>query len=187
MAVNPRPWYAESMTNSDLPVAPDSPLDIADSILPAFVDADDKKRKYLAYRLCGFSRQEACDYVVLAPRTIRNWVNKDPNFKLIEETNLLTLRHQFSKQITLFEFTRNFKLSLDNDFDILDKFKRGGMDDLTKAEREYFLKMRGMYTPQQFSVLEELFAGRAKPEDFDWEMIVRGKGDIPTSAPKALT
>lgn len=164
----------------------DSPLDIADAVLPAFDGYNDLKRNYLSYRLCGFGRNESCRYVSIHPRTVNNWKNNDPEFRKIEETNLLSLRKQFSKVITLFEFTRNFRLTLGNDTAILDKVRRRGVAALNKDEKEYFIKMRSMYTPQQYSVLEELFEGKNPIADFDWAIYVRGKGELPASAQAAL-
>ena len=178
--------YPEGMTTVPMTLEnADNPLDIADAILPSFDGYNDKKREYMSHRLCGFGRQESCRYAKIHVRTVNNWMQSDEQFRLIEQTNLLTLRKQFSKMITLFEFTRNFHLTLSNDAHILDKVKRNGIAKLSKDEKEYFIKMRGMYTPQQFSVLEELFEGKTKVQDFDWEILVRGKNNALNPATSA--
>jgi hypothetical protein len=172
------------MTEALATINTNSPLDIADAVLPHFDGNSEKKRKYLSYRLCGFGRNEACKYTSVHPRTINNWCQEDESFARIEKENLLELRKGFSKHIVLFEFTRNFRLTIDNDFELIEKVKVGGVDSLTKEEREYFIKARTMYTPQQFAVLEDLFTGKGEVKDFDWEMLVRGKGDFPSSTQK---
>ena len=179
MLVNPHSCYHVYMAPALVPTNEDNPFDIADAVLPNFDGSSEKKRKYLSYRLCGFGRNEACKYVHIHPRTIKNWILEDSAFEQIEKANLLTLRKDFSKQIVLFEFTRNFRLTIDNDFEMIDKVKEVGVGGLSVSEREYFLKLRSMYTPQQFAVLEDLFTGKQEVKDFDWEMIVRGKGEIP--------
>jgi hypothetical protein len=160
-----------------LTVNEDSPLDIADSILPAFDGMSDKKREYLSYRLCGFGRLETCKIVDLHVRTVNNWCLEDPEFKKIEKTNLLELRKQFSKHIALFEFTRNFRLVLDIDTRVINKVRARGMVGLTKEEREYFIKMRGMYTPQQFQVLEDLFQGKSSSVVLNWAVFIKEGSD----------
>jgi hypothetical protein len=159
----------------------DDPVAIADALLPAFDGDNDKKREYLSYRLCGFSRHESAKYADIHFKTIGNWVRRDPDFARIEKTNLLELRREFSRTISLFEFTRNFKLVLSNDFVILDKVKTRGIHTLTKYEKDYLDKMRSMYTPQQYTVLEELFENTRGGEDFDWTLLVKGRGTPPFS------
>lgn len=163
----------------------DSPLDIADSVLPIFGHASDKKREYLSYRLCGFGRTEACRYAGVDLNTVKQWVKRDKRFAAIEKENLLELRNKFAKDITAYEFTRNFRLALANDARVLDKVKRVGINKLTKSETDYFLKIRQTYTPQQLSVLEQLLDGSLGKDDFDWTMMVKGRGPFP-GAPRML-
>lgn len=184
--VNPRPCYTRTMTEALVPVTPSSPLDIADAVLPHFDGNSEKKRKYLSYRLCGYGRNEACKYASVHPRTINNWCLEDESFARIEKENLLELRKGFSKHIVLFEFTRNFRMTIDNDFEVIEKVHEHGIDALSKDERDYFIKARAMYTPQQFAVLEDLFTGKSEAKDFDWEMLVRGKGEFPPTVSKTF-
>jgi hypothetical protein len=94
-------------------------LSIADSVLPRFDWNDDKKRAYLSFRLCGFGRQEACDRVKITRKTIYNWMSNDSAFHDVEQMNLMELRKEFSKNILSLEFTRNMRMILERDSNVL--------------------------------------------------------------------
>jgi hypothetical protein len=169
------------MTTNPHALASPQPADqeIADAVLPAFSWEDDKKRRYLVFRLCGFSRNESCDYAHVHPKSIQRWRRDDPDFDRIERTNLLELREQFSTKILKFEFTRQYLLAMQLDYTVLTKAHKEGLNKLSKAESDYLGKMRSTYGPQQIQTMENLFKDEGK--DFDWEMIVRGKGKLPSA------
>ena len=75
-----------------------NPLDIADSFLPNFDYDQDKKRLYLSYRLCGFSRDEAMELAEISRRTLYHWRQKDPDFDAIERKSLPELKHTFTRE-----------------------------------------------------------------------------------------
>lgn len=128
-------------------------LSIADSVLPRFDFDDDRKRRYLSFRLCGFDRNEAVKFAGIQVRTVYHWREHDPEFERLEKTNLLDIRNQFSKEIIKLDFTRNFKLALERDFQVLEQAVKDATK-LTRDEVIYLGKIRALYTPQQFQVLE---------------------------------
>lgn len=164
----------------EITISPQETLAKADSVLPRFDWDDEKKRRYLSYRLCGFSRDEARQYAGnLTRQTIYNWRERDEEFDAIEVTNLLALQQSFSKEIITLDYTRNFKLILEYDYSILQKAKRL-VDDptatpLTTAERGYLSKIRPLYTPQQFVALQSLFAEFSETSGWDELLIIARK------------
>lgn len=159
--------YNSGMTNAT-PESPQETLAQADSVLPRFDWDDDKKRGYLSYRLCGFGRDESCELAgtngtPISRATIYRWMENDSEFAAIEKTNLLELQQQFSKEVITLDFTRNFKLALDHDYQILKKAQLATQNPsnpdyfFSKEERNYLSKIRPLYTPQQFSALQALF------------------------------
>lgn len=155
------------MTNA---ISPSETLAKADSVLPRFDWDDAKKRAYLSYRLCGFSRDEARDHTGTDVKTIYNWRMRDEEFAKIEQTNLLTLQRSFSDQVINLDFTRNFKLALELDAKVLTKANEATRDatvTLTKDERTYLNKIRPLYTPAAFQALQDMFAGLGAVSGWD--------------------
>jgi hypothetical protein len=160
-------------------ISPQETLAKADSVLPRFDWDDEKKRKYLSYRLCGFSRDEARAYAGSIDRkTIYNWMERDEEFASIETTNLLQLQRTFSKEVITLDYTRNFKLVLDHDYQVLKRANEVSKDPaavpLTAAERSYLAKIRPLYTPQQFAALQDLFKEFSSDTGWD-EMIIMAR------------
>ena len=158
-------------------ITPTDTLAQADSVLPRFDWDDDKKRNYLSYRLCGFGRDEACELAGNINRsTIYRWMANDTAFAEIEKTNLLELQKQFSKEVITLDFTRNFKLALDYDYRLLKKVQLGEQDPvnpvyfLNREERSYLVKIRPLYTPQQFAALQSLF--KEFNTDVGWDEMI---------------
>jgi hypothetical protein len=128
-------------------------LQKADSILPRFDWDDDRKRKYLSYRMCGFGREEAAKFCGLKRKAIYHWLANDVAFKEVEQRTLLDLKKTFSKESIALEFTRNLRLVLEKDTKVFTKALMEP-DKMTKAEEKYLLKARSMYTPQQVQSLD---------------------------------
>ena len=143
---------------------------MADSVLPRFDFDDERKRRYLSFRLCGFDRTEACKYAGIQFRSVYTWRRLDPVFEQLEKTNLLEIRNQFSKEIIKLDFTRNFKLALERDYQVLSQ----AVEDVTKLTRDeviYLTKIRALYTPQQFQVLESVLSELAAQS---WDEMIKG-------------
>ncbi|KKM94125.1 hypothetical protein LCGC14_1201430 [marine sediment metagenome] len=158
--------------------SPSETLSKADSVLPRFDWDDERKRKYLSYRLCGFGRDEARKFAGgIDVKTIYNWRQQDEEFQSIEQTNLLTLQRTFSEQVVNLDFTRNFKLALELDFRVLVKANEASQNvnatQLTKEEREYLIKIRPLYTPAAFAALQDMFAGLGAVTGWDEVLAMR--------------
>ena len=156
-----------------LPVAVDSPeLNLAEVTMPSFDGKDDKKRRYLSFRLCAFSQREAAARSAISVKQVKAWVAQDPNFAKLETTDLLTLRRLFAKDFVAMQFTRNMKLALDRDETVLDKATTTP-DQLTAEEQAYLLRIRPLYTPDGLRAVEELsLANKGGQEEFSFDQIV---------------
>ena len=152
---------------------------MADSVLPRFDMEDERKRRYLSFRLCGFDRTESCKYAGIMLKTVYHWRRSDTAFEELEKTNLLEVRNKFSKEIVKLDFTRNFKLALERDFQVLSQ----AVQDATKLTRDeviYLSKIRALYTPQQFQVLEGVLSEMGQQT---WDEMIRG---VQAAAQKTL-
>jgi len=141
---------------------------IAESMVPYFPD-DEKKSRYLSFRVAGFTVREATSMVGIHDRTVKRWREADPAFAAIDLTGLSTLKKQLGSEYLNIEFTRNFRMVLEKDFRVLAKSLNGNA--LTKEEDAYLLKLRGFYTPQQLAVIQQLI-GESSAEGFDFTKMV---------------
>ena len=145
-----------------LDIDPNDAESIAQSLIPV-MDSDAKTR-YLGLRSCGFTIRESAKLVPITEGAIRNWRHTDPIFKRAED-NIREFREEMSKEHINLEFTRNYLLVLEKDYNVLVKSVNSPYD-LTKQEHEYLLKLRSHYTPQQLDILQRLFRGESG-EPFD--------------------
>ena len=144
--------------------------DIAQALLPFYFEGT-KKANYLGYVVAGFSTTQAAKLAKLHFRTVQNWRQGDPKFAELEQKAITDLREQLSNTILDIEFTRNFRLVLVKDFEILYKDATGGT--LTEEEQKYILVIRKFYTPQQLGMIKQLLSGGDKPnEALDWTKTV---------------
>ena len=138
---------------------------IAQSLLPYYMDGG-KKARYLSYMIASFSVREALKLTGVTHKTLTIWRNTDPKFVELEESTP-ELKRQLADQLIDIEFTRNFRLILDKDFQIL--YKDATSETLTEKEQQYLLVIRKFYTPQQLMMIKQLVSGdgdRDKPFDF---------------------
>lgn len=170
--------------------SPSETLAKADSVLPRFDWDDEKKRAYLSYRLCGFSREETRGFLNIDVKTIYNWRMRDSEFANIEQTNLLTLQRSFSDQVISLDFTRNFKLALELDAKVLVKANEASKENatvsLTREETVYLNKIRPLYTPAGYTALQDMFSSLG--EVSGWDEILQLKkadGSVLTAARKS--
>jgi len=148
---------------------------IAQSLTPYYVDGgrrdSGKKLRYLSYIICNFSVREAAKLAKVTERMIRYWREQDPNFAEIEQQGFTDLRKQLSKEFIDIEYTRNFRLFLAKDFNVLYKDAAGGL--LTDREQQYLLQIRKFYTPQQLAMIKEIIGGGdGATEAFDFTRTV---------------
>lgn len=143
---------------------PANPVDTAATVIPYAYD--DSKRKYLAYRSCGFSPRESIRMCGLTPGCLSNWRREDQVFVDLE-TRVPEFREKLSSEYVGIEFTRNVRLVMQLDFNILTKalkVKQDGSGDklpdseaaMSKFEQDYLLRMRQYYTPQQLQIMQSL-------------------------------
>jgi len=140
---------------------------ICQSLIPYYTDGG-KKARYLSYLVAGFSIMEAVALAKCHLKSVMRWRESDPTFKEIEEKSKGELREQLSNQIIDIEFTRNFRLVLAKDFQIL--FKDAADKVLTEKEQQYLMLIRKFYTPQQLTMIKQLVGGsvESSKEAFDF-------------------
>ncbi len=157
-------------------LAPNTTLSQAEATVPRFDWQDEHKRAYLSYRLCGFSRAESTKAAGITVRTVRNWLRDDQSFYEIEHRDLLELRKEFAKEIVGLDFSRNIKIAMDLDYRILLEANDDTLRPLmTKEDRDYLVKIRPLYTPQQMKILEEMFTDNTNDQGFDELILVARK------------
>lgn len=137
---------------------------MSSAITPIFTD-DTKKAKYLSYRVANFSVMEACQLADCHIKSVRRWREDDPEFNAIDTSGMTHLRKKLSAEYLNIEFTRNFRLIMQKDFEVIFKSVTGKQ--LSEQEFAYLLKLRAHYTPQQFAMISQLLNGDTK-EPFDY-------------------
>jgi len=177
-----------------------SPADaqaIASSVIP--YNNDDNRAVYLSYRACGLSIDEALDQTGISKSALHKWRAEDPEFKSLE-VRLPELRNKLATERLNIEFLRNLILLFRRDSHIINKallvdnwanvLMRQVADNeitakeakdktlfLTKQEQQYLLKIRAMYTAEQFETLRSLMTSQSK-EKFTWsELANRVQGE----------
>lgn len=144
---------------------------IAEVSLPAIMQEDGKKARYLSYRISGFTVRESVGLAKISESIVRYWRDNDPEFKDIDTTDKVKdLREKLGAQYLTTEFTRNFHLAMQKDFQVLYKSVKQP-DDLTAQEQQYLLKLRNFYTPQQLVLMKQLI-GEAHSDGFDFTKLV---------------
>lgn len=143
---------------------------ICQSLIPFYTDGG-KKARYLSYLVAGFSVMESVKLAKVHLKSVMRWRESDLVFIELEAKVQTSLRQQLSDQIIDIEFTRNFRLVLAKDFEILFKDAQGIT--LTDKEQQYLLLIRKFYTPQQFVMIKQLVSGDGKStEAFDFTKTV---------------
>jgi len=154
--------YTSEVETSNI-VTSDVPEHIAQSLLPW--NRDDHKARYLSYRASGFTIRESLHMIGCAQSTLSLW-RHDPQFVELEN-NIQQIAQKLRTEYTSLEFTRNFRLIMEKDYQVLKASLNGG--DLTRDEQSYLLKMRGFYTPQQLQIIEALVQGELEGgSKFSW-------------------
>jgi len=141
----------------------------AQSLINYYADGG-KKARYLSYMVAGFSIMESVALAKIHLSTVKRWREED-NFIELEHKALGELREQLSNQLINIEFTRNFRLVLAKDFQIL--FKDAQEQLLTEKEQQYLLVIRKFYTPEQLTRIRQLVSGKDDSgEAFDFTRTV---------------
>jgi len=143
---------------------------IAQSLINYYADGG-KKARYLSYLVAGFSITESVTLAKVHLKSIKRWREEDSNFIELEQKALGELREQLSNQLIDIEFTRNFRLILAKDFQVL--FKDAQEKPLTDKEQQYLLTIRKFYTPEQLARIRQLVSGKDDTgEAFDFTRTV---------------
>jgi len=142
----------------------------AQSLINYYADGG-KRARYLSYLVAGFSVMESIALAKVHLATIKRWRAEDNGFNELETKALGELREQLSNQLIDIEFTRNFRLVLAKDFQIL--FKDAQEKPLTEKEQQYLLTIRKFYTPEQLTRIRQLVSGKDDSgEAFDFTKTV---------------
>ena len=143
---------------------------IAQSLIPYYTDGG-KKARYLSYLVAGFSIMEAIKLARIHLKSVTRWRKTDLKFVDIETKATGELREQLSNQLIDIEFTRNFRLVLAKDFQIL--FKDAQDIPLTEKEQQYIMLIRKFYSPQQFAMIKQIVGGVGETKEaFDFTKTV---------------
>jgi hypothetical protein len=143
---------------------------IAKTLIPYYTEGS-KKAKYLSYIIAGFSKMEAVKLSKIHLKTVHRWEEDDPVFVALQQKAHTELRDELANKIVDFEFTRNFRLVLAKDFQVL--FKDAVGESLTDSEQNYLQLIRKFYTPQQFAMVKQLASGDNKGQEaFDFTRVV---------------
>lgn len=164
-------------------------------VMIPFCQDDTKRSKYLGFRVAGFSVREAMGLAKCSMRSVKRWRELDLEFNELDTVGLVEARKQLSSEYINIEFTRNYHMVLQKDFDILIKAITGVA--LSDKEHQYLLKLRGHYTPQQLMLIKQLVGEVESAEPFDFtkltftlreerrELIVKAETDGVSTLPQA--
>ena len=146
--------------------------EMAKSMLPMLVNdgfgetAEAKRADYLSKRVCNFSVREACKLANVTEKSVRRWRIADPHFLHLDTEGMTDLRKTLSTSLIDMQFTRNFHLILQKDFQVL--YKDATNVPLTESEMEYLMKIRQHYTPQSLAMVKQLLGGGTVETPFDF-------------------
>ncbi len=136
---------------------------IIQAIIP-YVDGRDAvaqhKSSYLSFRACGFSVRESIHLSDTSERSLRRWREDDEEFRKADGENLPELRRQAKHEIIDIEYTRNFRLVLIKDYDVIKKSIEAPQE-MSPEEHSYLIKARQHYTPQQLAIIQQLRASES--------------------------
>jgi hypothetical protein len=146
--------------------------DIAQAVVPKTDDSyqSEKKHRYLSFRVAGFSIKEACELARVTLSGVRHWRNTDEEFANLDGSGLSEIKKQLSAEYLNIEFTRNFRLALLKDYNVLLKSIKAP-DSLSIQETRYLEKARQFYTPQHWALLQQLI-GESSGDEFSWNKLV---------------
>lgn len=156
------------MENKVLPVKANDPQQVAEQTLPYFDDG--KKSEYLSYRLCDFSEMQSIQLSKIHHKTVMRWREADPLFKSLDmniDGALVKARKELSINYLDIQYTRNFRLVMQKDFEVLFKSVTVPLT-MTEMDKEYLMKIRAMYTPQQLAQIKMMLSGGDNKEPFDF-------------------
>ena len=144
-------------------IQPGTVESISEQVVPY---EDGKKSTYLSYRVAGFTVTEAVKLAKVHHKSVMRWRVDDLQFRHLDTEGMTEFRKKLSNHYLDIEFTRNFRLVLQKDFEILYKSVTGVV--LAEQDQEYLLKLRNHYTPQHLAMIKQLLGGGSVSEPFDF-------------------
>ncbi len=138
---------------------------MSQAIIP-FYPEDTKKSRYLSFRVANFTVTESCKFAGVTLTSVRRWRVVDEQFKNLDLNGLTELRKQFANEFLDMEFSRNFRLVLQKDFQVLEKAVTD--KPMTDEEHKYLAKLRGFYTPQQLAMVKQIIGQPQSDGNFDF-------------------
>lgn len=164
----------EVLPPGDIP----SEVAIAGSIIP--YSRESNRAMYLGYRASGLSVREALHMIDRSP-TWLSLARRDSTFVDLEN-RIPEFRKELSKEYVELDFYRNFRLLMEKDHRVLksslglNKDENDNVIPISKQDHDYLLKMRSMYSPQQWQILESIVSGGG--EGFNFAKFVSDNPDI---------
>jgi len=148
-----------------------STIDTIESVLPDFDDgeANSQKTRYLSFRIASFSREEARKLAKVTKDQLKKWRREDEKFLYFDGLGVSDTRKKLCAEYNAIQYSRNFRLIMEKDFNILYKDAQG--EQLTKQEEKYLTTIRAYYNPQSLSMLNQL-AGGKNEEEFNYTNFV---------------
>lgn len=144
---------------------------IAESLVP-YAASDVKKSRYLSYRATGFTITESAELTGITLHTVKVWRGHDPEFARLEGKDLSILRETVGKEFLKAEFTRNMRLCMGRDYEVLRKANLTSWL-LTSDEKRYIEKVRPLYTPQQLMAFSGALSGDGGGAAFNITQIIK--------------
>lgn len=148
------PWESEKVADKlDEYLALPGEHDEALSMIPSLFGISDKAT-YLAYRSLGLTPAQSISTMGLSELHLELWKETDPYFLEFEAKNINRLQREVSAEIIRLGFIKNMALFVAKDATILRK-SLGDINQLSKREFDYLMKIRTHYTPGDLYNLEK--------------------------------
>lgn len=136
-----------------------------EAVLPLY-DGNERKSSYLSYRATGFSINESCELADVHEATVKRWRTEDDNFNYYDTVGISELRKELGIKLSANSFTRNFRMVMTKDYEVLYKAIHRP-DKLSKDEKDYLLKLRSHYSPENLKVVQQLLTGERELKDWN--------------------
>jgi hypothetical protein len=130
-----------------------SSVSFVESRLPEFEYYSDEKRRYLSWRISGFTPEESLKYSGVTKAEYDCVFLLDKDFIKLEKIDLRQMRDELRDAFLEEQHTRNMRIAYEIDARVFEKAFDTGVDGLGENEMDYLKKIRGQYSPKARSVL----------------------------------
>lgn len=146
-------WEQEQVADHfDVILHTETDMDVVLSKIPSLFGSS-LKATYLAFRSMGLNVQQALDMLGEEELTLTFWQVSDPEFLQFEKENLHKLQAEIGPELIRLGFLRNMAMFVAKDAGILRR--AGNLNEMTKREFDYLMKVRGHYTPSDLLAMEK--------------------------------